>query len=112
VHERRPRLLCDDSGELRLYDGHDPGGLRLLRLHEQYASLLQLLSQPFTATQCKASVVSAIVIKAAYSSCMSTRPSSFFDIFSVTSSIRSAAVDRFRIGAVARPVLGIRPHVD
>jgi hypothetical protein len=34
VHEWRPCLLCDDSGELRLHDGHDRGRLRLLRLHE------------------------------------------------------------------------------
>jgi hypothetical protein len=36
-------LLCHDPGMLRLHDGHDQGRLRLLRLHEQHAGLLQLL---------------------------------------------------------------------
>jgi hypothetical protein len=45
LHQRRRRLLRDDSGLLRLLHGHDEGRLHLLRHDERHARLLRLLSQ-------------------------------------------------------------------
>jgi len=45
LHFRRREVLRDDSGLLRLHDGHDEGRLHLLRDDEQHRRLLLLMAE-------------------------------------------------------------------